>query len=126
MKRKIVKTAKAPAAVGPYSQAVISGGFLFASGQVALIPGSGELLKGDIQTETKQVFENLKAVLKEAGATFEDVVKAHVYLTSMNDFAAVNEVYATYMGPCKPARSCVQVAALPKGANVEIDVIAKV
>ncbi|MBX6396408.1 MAG: RidA family protein [Alicyclobacillaceae bacterium] len=123
MSKQIISTPKAPAAIGPYSQAVRVGSLLFTSGQIPLTP-EGELVQGDIRAQTKQVFANLKAILEAAGASFADVVKVTVFLADMNDFAAVNEVYEEVMGPHKPARSTVQVARLPKDAGVEIECIA--
>ena len=115
----------APAAIGPYSQAVSVGGFLFTSGQVALVPGGGELVTGGFEAEARQVFANLAAVLAAAGCGFGDVVRATVYVADLADFPALNSIYAETFGDHKPARSTVQVAALPKGARVEIDLIAR-
>lgn len=126
MEKKIVSTTKAPGAVGPYSQAVIVGNFLFTSGQIPLDPATGELVTGDVAKAAERSLENLKAVLEEAGSSFDKVVKTTVFLTDMNDFAAVNEVYGKYFVKDMPARSCVQVAKLPKGATVEIELIALV
>jgi 2-iminobutanoate/2-iminopropanoate deaminase len=120
-------TAQAPAAIGPYSQAVRVGNTLFASGQVALDPATGALVPGGIGEQTTRVLDNLTAVLQQAGLTMADVVKTTVYLKSMADFAAMNEVYARYLAPegvVPPARSTVEVARLPKDALVEIDIIA--
>lgn len=119
----IVSTGKAPAAVGPYSQAVKNGGLLFCSGQIALDPASGTLTGNDVKSQTEQVMKNISAVLAAAGTTFADAVKTTCFLTDINDFAAFNEVYAQYFSG-KPARSCVAVSALPKGALVEVEVIA--
>ena len=122
-----VHTDHAPAALGPYSQAVRIGDFVYTSGQVALDPNHGLIVDNDIENQTIRVFENLKAVLEEAGTNLDSVVKATVFLKSMDDFAAMNEVYADYMaaeGVVPPARSTVEVARLPKDARVEIDVIA--
>lgn len=125
--RKIISTPDAPAAIGPYSQAVVAGGVVHCSGQVALIPGTGEMLDGDVVAQTEQVFKNLGAVLAAAGSGFESVLKCQVYLKSMDDFAAVNEVYArAFEGMEPPARACVEVARLPKDADVEIDCVALV
>jgi 2-iminobutanoate/2-iminopropanoate deaminase len=115
----------APAAIGPYSQAVSVGGFLFTSGQVALDPRSGELVAGGFEAEARQVFANLAAVLAAAGCGFADVVRATVYLADLADFPALNAIYAEIFAGHKPARSTVQVAALPKGARVEIDLVAR-
>jgi 2-iminobutanoate/2-iminopropanoate deaminase len=115
---------KAPAAIGPYSQAVIANGLLFTAGQVALDPGSMQVVEGDIVTQTEQVLRNLDAVLASAGASWTDVVKTTVFLTDMRDFARMNEVYARVMGDARPARSTVQVSGLPRGVQVEIELIA--
>jgi 2-iminobutanoate/2-iminopropanoate deaminase len=125
MSRKSIHTKNAPEAIGPYSQAVSDGGFLFTSGQIPLDPATGELIKGDFRAQVERVFKNLEAVLQAAGCQFGSVVKATVFLTSMGDFPALNEVYARYLGETKPARSTVAVAALPKGAQVEIELVAK-
>ena len=114
----------APKAIGPYSQAVVAGGFLFASGQIPLDPKSGELVGGSIEASTERIFDNLEAVLKASGLTLSDAVKTTVYLTKADDFAPMNKVYAKRMGESKPARSTVIVAALPKGSPIEIDLIA--
>lgn len=119
----IVSTSNAPAAVGPYSQAVRSGDLLFCSGQIALDPASGNLTGNDIKSQTEQVMKNISAVLAASGATFADVVKTTCFLADINDFAEFNVVYAQYFTG-KPARSCVAAAALPKGALVEVEVIA--
>jgi 2-iminobutanoate/2-iminopropanoate deaminase len=119
---KTITTENAPAAVGPYSQAIRAGDFLFASGQIPLTP-KGELVTGGIEAQTGQVCENIKAVLDAAGASFSDVVKTTVFLTDMDNFAAVNAVYAEYF-TALPARSCVEVSKLPKNAAVEIEVVA--
>lgn len=122
-----ISTRNAPAAIGPYSQAVRFGDFLFASGQVALDPTTGQLVSGGIAEQTLRALENIKAVLHEAGLTLADVVKTTVFLKSMGDFAAMNEIYAKYLAPegaVPPARSTIAVAALPKDALVEIEVIA--
>jgi 2-iminobutanoate/2-iminopropanoate deaminase len=122
--KKIVSTNEAPAAIGPYSQAVRSGRFLFCSGQIPLDPKSGQIVPGDIAAQTRRVLDNIAAVLRAEGATFEDVVKTTIFLTDLNDFQTVNEIYGSYFKNQPPARSTVQVAALPKGARVEIEVIA--
>ncbi|OVE77348.1 hypothetical protein BVX99_02820 [bacterium F16] len=121
---KIIHTDHAPAAVGPYSQAVEANNMVFCSGQIPLDPATGELVDGDIKVTTRRVFENLKAVLEEAGLSFKDVVKCEVFLADMGDFAAMNEVYAEYFSENKPARQAIEAAALPKGVNVEISCIA--
>ena len=119
----IVSTKNAPAAVGPYSQAVKNGNLLFCSGQIALDPVTGNLAGNDIKSQTEQVMQNISEVLAAAGATFADVVKTTCFLTDINDFASFNEVYARYFSG-KPARSCVAVSGLPKGASVEVEIIA--
>jgi 2-iminobutanoate/2-iminopropanoate deaminase len=126
MARTVVHSENAPRAIGPYSQAVqVSAGTLtFLSGQIPLDPSTGELLQADIAQQTERVMENLKAVLKAAGVGFGHVVRCTIYLTDLNDFAKVNEVYGRYFDAAPPARATVQVAALPKGARVEIDAIA--
>lgn len=120
-----VSTDKAPAAIGPYSQAIACGDLIFCSGQVALDPASGELLDGSVADQTRRVMDNLGAVLAAAGTAFSRVVKTTIYLADMNDFAAVNEVYAEYFEGDPPARATIGVSALPKGARVEIDCIAR-
>ena len=122
--KEIISTQNAPAAVGPYSQAVKAGGFIWCSGQIALDPESGVLVSNEIKSQTEQVMKNISAVLAASGATFEDVVKTSCFLADINDFAEFNAVYAKYF-TSRPARSCVAVAALPKGALVEVEVIAK-
>ena len=122
---KTIATEGAPKAIGPYSQAIVEGGYLFASGQVPLDPATGELISGGFEAGVERVFDNLEAVLAEAGASLGDVVKATVYLLRMSDFAAMNAVYARRFGNHRPARSTVAVAELPKGAAVEIDLIAR-
>ncbi|MBC6111036.1 RidA family protein [Pedobacter fastidiosus] len=122
--KEIIKTTSAPAPIGPYSQAVKAGNFLFVSGQVAINPESGELNLGNIEEETHQVMRNLKAVLLEAGLTFDHVVKSTIFLSDMGTFAQVNEVYGQYFTADFPARETVQVSVLPKNVNVEISVIA--
>ena len=123
---KFLATDGAPKAIGPYSQAVIEGGFLFASGQIPLDPQSGDLVAGGIEEATARVLDNLEAVLREAGLTFADVVKTSVFLVRGEDFPAMNAVYARRFGEHRPARSTVIVAALPKGAMVEMDLVARV
>ncbi len=118
-----ISTDRAPAAIGPYSQAIKFGNLLFTSGQIPLNP-EGQIVEGGIAEQTHQVFRNLQAVLEEAGATFESVIKATVFIKDMNQFAQVNEIYATYFGDHKPARSTVEVARLPKDVFVEIELIA--
>ena len=121
---KVIKTTGAPAAIGPYSQAIEVGGFLFTSGQIPLDPKGGEM-PADIADQTRRVMNNLKAVLDEAGMDFSNVVKTTVFITDLADFGVVNEVYGSFFGDNPPARSCVQVAALPKGAKIEVELIAK-
>lgn len=125
MMKKQIATDKAPAALGPYSQAIASNGLLFASGQVPIVPATGELAEGGIEAQAKQVFENLRQVLAAAGTDFSKVVKTTVFLTDLANFATVNEIYAGYFVEPYPARSCVQVAALPKGSLVEVELIAE-
>lgn len=120
---KFVQTNKAPSAIGPYSQAVVANGMVFTSGQIALTP-EGVMLESDIALQTKQVLQNLQAVLEEAGSSMGGVIKTTIFLASMDDFAAVNEIYAEAFGSHKPARSTVAVKTLPKNALVEIDAIA--
>ena len=124
MKLKAISTDKAPAAIGPYSQAIQAGNLLFCSGQIPLDPVSGEIVAGDVRRQAEQVMENIAAVLSAAGAGFDDVVKTTVYLVEIGDFGAVNEVYGRYFPGHKPARSTVAVKALPRGVLVEIEVIA--
>ncbi|HEX6041247.1 RidA family protein [Longimicrobium sp.] len=119
-----VQTSNAPAAIGPYSQAVVANGFVFTAGQVPFDPQSMQLVDGDIAAQTEQVMKNLQAILQQAGADLSSVVKTTVFLQDMNDFAAMNEVYARHFGDHKPARSTVQVARLPRDAQVEIEVVA--
>lgn len=123
--KKIINTSNAPAPIGPYNQAVLSGNMLFTSGQIALHPITGELVLTDIKTETKQVMENMKAVLIAADMTFENVVKTSIFISDMNNFGQINEVYASYFdSDTAPARETVEVANLPKFVNVEISMIA--
>jgi len=124
MKRGVVKTEKAPKAVGPYVQAVKAHGFLFTAGQIGLDPATGKLVEGGIEAQTRRVLENLKAVVEAAGSSFKQAVKATVYLTDLSHFQAMNQVYAAYFEGQSPARSTVGVAQLPLGALVEIDLVA--
>lgn len=124
MQKEIISTEKAPKAIGPYSQATKAGNFIFTSGQIPLHPVTGEVVAGDIKQQAQQVLENLKEVLATAGAGLENVVKTTVFIADMNDFALINEVYAQYFTEDFPARSCVQVARLPKDVGVEIEAIA--
>ena len=119
----IINTKKAPQAIGPYSQGVVVNNLFYSSGQIPLTP-NGELVEGGVIEQTHQVFNNLEAVLDEAGASLDTVVKATVFIKNMNDFPVINEIYAEYFGDHKPARSCVEVARLPKDVQIEIEVIA--
>jgi 2-iminobutanoate/2-iminopropanoate deaminase len=122
--RQAISTASAPAAIGPYSQAIKAGNLLFLSGQIPLDPATGQLVEGGIEAQTRQVFQNIGEILKSAGASFDAVVSATVYVADMNDFGKVNEIYATYFSSPAPARATVQVARLPKDSLVEIQVVA--
>jgi 2-iminobutanoate/2-iminopropanoate deaminase len=124
--RTVIATAGAPKAIGPYSQAVLCGGFVFCSGQVALDPASGQIVPGGVGEQTRRVLENLSAVVAAAGGSMASVVRCTVFLKSMNDFAAMNEVYATFFPSAPPSRATVEVARLPKDALVEIDCIAAI
>jgi len=119
-----VQTDAAPAAIGPYSQAIIAGGFLYTAGQIPTDPGTGQVVEGDIVPQTRRVMDNLQAVLAAAGASWKDVVKTTVFLQDMADFPRMNEVYSAAMGDARPARSTVQVAGLPRGVRVEIELVA--
>ena len=121
-----VSTDRAPAAIGPYSQAKVAGGFLFTAGQIPLDPATMEMVGGGIEAQTERVLDNLAAVLAEAGSRWDRVLKTTVFLTDLGDFAAFNAVYERRLGEAKPARSTVQVAALPRGAKVEIELVAEV
>jgi 2-iminobutanoate/2-iminopropanoate deaminase len=123
-KKIIIKPAKSPVAVGPYSHAVRVGDLMFCAGQIPIDPATGNLISGDIQAQTERVLQNIKAILDDQKLTFASVVKSTVFLTNLADFAGMNEIYAKYFTGDFPARSTVQVAALPKGANVEIEVVA--
>lgn len=122
----IVDTDNAPAAIGPYSQGIVAGNFLFTAGQIALDPATGQIVQGDVTAQTERVLKNLAAVLESAGTSWPDVVKTTVYLQDMADFPRVNEVYGRMIGDARPARSTVQVAGLPRGVLVEIDAVAVV
>ena len=124
--REVISTAHAPAAIGPYSQAIRSGDFVFTAGQIPLVPETGKLAEGGIEAQTHQVMKNLDSVLKAAGTTLGHVVKTTIFVTDLGDFAAINQVYGSYFNSRPPARSTVQVAGLPLGASVEIEVIALV
>ncbi|MCG8600216.1 MAG: RidA family protein [Verrucomicrobiales bacterium] len=124
MNKKIIETDQAPAAIGPYSQAVVMDGAVYVSGQIPLDPVSGEVVEGGLSGQTKQVLENVKAVVEAAGGEMSSVVKVTIYLTDMSQFATVNEIYGTYFSAPFPARACVEVSALPKGVEVEMDAVA--
>jgi 2-iminobutanoate/2-iminopropanoate deaminase len=121
----VVSTANAPGAIGPYSQAIKLGNLVFTAGQIPLDPATGQVVDGDIKAQTERVMKNVSAILDEAGSSIHKVLKTTCYLTDLGDFAAFNEVYARYMGSNRPARSTVQVAALPAGALVEVETIAE-
>jgi 2-iminobutanoate/2-iminopropanoate deaminase len=121
-----IKTADAPAAIGPYAQGVVSGGFLFTAGQIALDPTSGEIIPGDVSVQAERVMTNLTAILRAAGTDWGHVVKTTVYLKDMADFPRMNDVYAKHIGDARPARSTVAVAGLPRGVSVEIDCVARI
>ncbi len=123
---KTINTTKAPEAIGPYSQGIVSNGLLFTAGQIPLAPRTMTMVEGGIDDQTRQVLENLDAVLAEAGTSWDRVVKTTVFLTDLADFSSMNAVYAEFLGSAKPARSTVQVAALPRGARVEIELVAEV
>ncbi|MGL5000727.1 MAG: RidA family protein [Cetobacterium sp.] len=122
--KKFINTTKAPAAIGPYSQAVEVNGTLYVSGQIPFVPETMSVISDDVKEQTRQSLENVKAILEEAGYTLNDVVKAGVFIKDMNDFTSINEVYSEYLGEVKPARACVEVARLPRDVKVEIEVIA--
>ena len=124
MKKKQIQTSQAPSAIGPYSQAIRIGEFLYTSGQIALNPENMEMVNGTIEEETEWVLKNVEAILKADGMSLAHVIKTTVYLTDLGEFARMNQIYEKFFGETKPARACVQVAALPKGAKVEIDAIA--
>lgn len=122
--KKIVKTDLCPKAIGPYSQAIIAGNYMFASGQIGINPESGCIVEGGIEAQTKQVMENIKNMLTAAGLKLGDVIKTDVFITDMGNFNAVNKIYAEYFTENEPARSCVEIGALPKGALIEIEIVA--
>lgn len=124
MSRTVIHTEHAPAAVGPYSQAIVANGFVYTAGQIPLIPNEGKVIEGDIQVQTRQALENLKAVLEAAGSSLENVVKTTVFLDDMDDFARMNEIYGQFFSENPPARSAVEVARLPLGVLVEIEAVA--
>lgn len=122
---KVIETKKAPAAVGAYSQGIVTNGFVYSSGQLPLVPETGELISDDIKKATRQSLENVKAIVEEGGSSVDKIVKVNIFLDNVEDFAAVNEVYAEFFGDHKPARSCVEVGKLPKGGLLEIEAIAE-
>jgi 2-iminobutanoate/2-iminopropanoate deaminase len=124
MDKKIINTSNAPAPIGPYSQAVVSNGMLYVSGQIPLDPITGELVSSGINDETHRVMKSLKAILEEAGVSFDNVVKCSIFVADMNDFGSINDVYGSYFGEMPPARETVEVSTLPKNVNVEISCIA--
>ena len=124
MEKKIISTSKAPTAIGPYSQAIRIGDFVYTSGQISLDAETMEMITGDIEVETEKVLNNIEAILKADGLDLNNIIKTTVYLTDLSEFARMNQVYEKFFLDTKPARACVQVAALPKGAKVEIDVVA--
>ncbi|MEN3038044.1 MAG: RidA family protein [Candidatus Kryptonium sp.] len=124
MEKKIIYTERAPKPIGPYSQAIVAGDFIFTSGQIPIDPRTNQVVQGDIKGQTRQVLENLKAVLEAAGATFDDVVKVNVYMKDLNEFSAMNEVYSEYFKNSPPARTTVEVSRLPRDVKIEIDLIA--
>ncbi|MEK6725513.1 MAG: RidA family protein [Deltaproteobacteria bacterium] len=126
MKKEVISTDKAPKAIGPYSQAIRAGGFIFVSGQIPLSPDSGEVVTGDIETQTERVLKNISAVLESAGSSMEDVVKTTVFLTDMTDFSKFNECYARFFTRNKPARATVEASRLPRDVRLEIDAVAVV
>ena len=122
--REIIETAKAPSPIGPYSQAVRANGFVFVSGQIPILPATGSLVQGDIAAQTRQVMQNLAAILEAAGSGLQKVVKTTIYLTNLDDFSRLNQVYAEFLGDAKPARATVQVGRLPREVLVEIEAVA--
>lgn len=126
MEKEIISTSHAPAAIGPYSQAIKVGNLLFTSGQLPIIPSTGELIKYDIKLAAEQCLENIKAILTKANTSFDKVIKVNVYLRDMDDFETMNEIYAKYFAVKQPARTCVQISKLPKNSPIEIEVVALV
>ncbi|MBI2447024.1 MAG: RidA family protein [Candidatus Omnitrophica bacterium] len=126
MEKKIIATSNAPKAIGPYSQGVLAGDFLFVSGQIPIDPKTNQIIEGDIALQTKQVMENIKGILESGGASMNNVVKATLYIKDMDEYGRINEVYSAYLGNVQPARSTVEVKRLPKDVRIEIDVIALV
>lgn len=123
---KIIETKNAPGAVGAYSQGIVSNGFVYSSGQLPLVPETGELISDDVKKATRQSLENVKAIVEAGGSSLEKIVKVNIFLDDVNDFAAVNEAYAEFFGDHKPARSCVEVGKLPKNGLLEIEAIAEI
>ena len=123
-KKEIVSTKNAPAAIGPYSQAIICNGFMYLSGQIPLNPETGEVVEGDITKQTKRVLENIKAILIEKGLDFNAIIKTTIFVTDINNFATINNIYGEYFKENPPARSTVEISSLPKGVNIEIEAIA--
>jgi 2-iminobutanoate/2-iminopropanoate deaminase len=123
--KTVIHSSDAPKALGPYSQAILSDNLLFVSGQIPIVPATGQMLTGDIQQQTKQVMANIQAILKEAGMDLSDIVKTSIFLSDLNNFDKVNETYAEYFIEAPPARECIQAARLPKNADIEISVIAR-
>lgn len=126
MEKKIIQTEQAPAAIGPYSQGIQAGNFVFTSGQLPVNPTTGEMITTDIKAETRQCLENVAAILKAAGTSLANTIKLTVFIKDMNQFSQINEVYGEYFPDNKPARSCVEVARLPKDANIEIEAVAMI
>jgi 2-iminobutanoate/2-iminopropanoate deaminase len=124
MAKQVISTSKAPAALGPYSQGIVAGGFVFTAMQIPLVPGSGELASGGIQAQTRQVLDNIQAVLEAAGSSLAQAAKVTVYLADLGDFGTVNEIYATYFSDVPPARAVVAAAGIPKGALIAMEVVA--
>jgi 2-iminobutanoate/2-iminopropanoate deaminase len=126
MDRKVIRTDGAPSPIGPYEQAIVVGDLVFASGQIGLDPGTGNLVPGGVEAEARRVFQSICAVLDAAGSSAREVVKATLYLTDLSAFGKVNEIYASFFGEARPARTTIQIAALPKGAAIEADVVARI
>jgi len=122
--KKVISTDKAPKSIGPYSQGILVGKFLFISGQIAIVPETGELIKGDIESETEQILKNIKAIVEEEDGSMENIVKTTIYLKDMSNFSRVNEIYGKFFTPMPPARATVEVSNLPKGTDIEIEAIA--
>jgi len=124
MQKKVINTPNAPEPIGPYNQAILAGNLLFVSGQIALDPQTGELISGDIKSETRKVMENIQGVLNAANMNFQNVLKATIFISDMDNFSIINEIYAEYFDADAPARECIEAARLPKDVNVEISVVA--